>query len=155
MIWWLIAVLAVPLFFLWVLLHEGSHALSALMCGYKVLGFRPWPNKGPDGQFRFGSTFINAPPNTFVNLAPYLVDTLAAAALIPSIFVVSNVWIKTVLTTLLVGPVANTVAGVQSRYRSRTDSDLSKVHWGWALIFFYLAMAYVSVLSWIVIPQMK
>lgn len=146
MIWWIIALCAVPMFFTWTVLHEATHALVTVLSGAKVLRFQPWPHRDGDGKFRFGSTTMDRRPSSLNSVAPYLLDVLAVAGLVTAILVVDMAWARSLLYGISLGPVVNTVVAVQARVRANSDADLSRVHWGWALVFYYLALVYAVLL---------
>jgi hypothetical protein len=148
--WWLPLACAIPLFLIWDVVHEGSHALAALIRGEKVLKFRPWPQR--DGtRFRFGSVTTTGSGSTLQSLAPFIVDAVVALPLLVALALSSGL-ARSILVSILVGPVVDTVVAVQARYRGNSDADLAKVHWGWALVFLYLSMGYALILGWQLIP---
>ena len=151
MIWWVPIAAALPAFFLWDVVHEGSHALAALVCGRKVTSFKPWPHRTKDG-FLFGRVTYDRSGNTFTKIAPYIIDMIAMAVFVLSFVFVGNQWARSALLVLLACPAVNTAIGVQARYRWNEGADLSRVHWGWALPFYYGLLAYLVILGWRVLP---
>lgn len=72
--------LAIPTYFLGVVLHEGSHAVAAELVGGDVTQLRLWPGKNPsNGHFQFGWTRVKNLPKgrgtrIFFLSAPKLTD---------------------------------------------------------------------------------
>lgn len=151
MLWWLPLASVVPAFFLWILVHESSHALSAVVTGAKIESFKPWPHKF-DGKFRFGGVGYSKPSTTFTSLFPYVVDVVAFIGFFAAFFFVPTGWPKSLFVTLLACPTVNTVVAVQARFRGNESSDLGKVHWGWAIPFYYVVLAYLLVWGWRIVP---
>jgi hypothetical protein len=72
--------LAIPTYFLGVVLHEGSHAVAAELVGADVTQLRLWPGKNPsNGHFQFGWTRVKGLPKgrgtrVFFLSAPKITD---------------------------------------------------------------------------------
>lgn len=154
MVWWLIPVLVVPLFFFWNVVHEGSHALAALASGRRNICFKPWPHKDPEWGFVFGSVRFDGVNTTLILMVPYVVDAIAYAGLAAAFCLVDGSVLKTVLALVLCCPIADTAMGVQARYRGNAMSDLASIHWGWALPFLYVLLAYALVFGLFVVRWM-
>ena len=151
MVWWLVPALIVPIFFLWNVVHEGSHALSAIASGRKIVSFRPWPHKEPDWGFVFGSVRFEGVNTPAILIMPYVIDVLACAGFVVAFWLVDGAILKTVFALLLMCPIADTTMGVQARYRGNATSDLARMHWGWALPFLYALMVYTIVFGAVVL----
>jgi len=143
MIWWIPVALVIPLFFLWVVVHEGSHALAAMACGRKITSVKLWPHVEPDWGFVFGSVRFEGQNNTFIMVAPYFIDILGVAGFLVALALVDGDVASSVFATVAAAPIVNTFMAVQARYRGNEKSDLAKVHWGWAVPFLYLLISYV------------
>jgi len=154
MIWWIPLALVLPLFFLWVIVHEGSHALVALASGRKITSVKLWPHVEPDLGFVFGSVRFTGKSNTFILVTPYFVDVLGAAALLISFALVDGDLVRSLLATAACAPIVNTTVAVQARYRGNDRSDLARVHWGWAIPFLYLLLAYAVTFGVLVVRWM-
>jgi len=142
---WIPVVLLILLFFVWAVVHEGAHAIVGLMGGRKVEEFKPWPHM-QSGHFVFCGLRLDRRGNAFSDAAPYIVDALAMIGLtVGSVFAEGLVGVF--LVTTMAAPAVNTIVGVQARFRGNERADLSKMHWGWALPFYYLAMGYVVAIS--------
>lgn len=142
MIWWIPLAFVVPLFFLWVTVHEGSHALAALASGRKITSVKLWPHVEPDLGFVFGSVRFTGSNTTFILITPYFVDILGAAALLVSFALVDGDLVRSIFATVVCAPIVNTAVAVQARFRGNDRSDLARVHWGWAIPFLYLLIFY-------------
>jgi hypothetical protein len=74
--------LAIPTYFLGVVLHEGSHAVVAELVGADVTQLRLWPGRNPsNGHFQFGWTRVKGLPRgrgtrIFFLSAPKITDLL-------------------------------------------------------------------------------
>jgi hypothetical protein len=74
--------LAIPTYFVGVVLHEGSHAVAAELVGADVTQLRLWPGKNPsNGHFQFGWTRVKGLPRgrgtrIFFLSAPKITDLL-------------------------------------------------------------------------------
>jgi hypothetical protein len=154
MVWWIPAALAIPLFFLWDIVHEGSHALAALLCGRKITSVKLWPHMEPDWGFVFGSVRFIGENNTFILVAPYFMDVLGVVAFLTSFALVDSDIVRSILATLSLAPIVNTTVAVQARYRGNDKSDLARIHWGWAIPFLYLVISYVLVFGFLVVEWM-
>jgi hypothetical protein len=72
--------LALPTYFVGVVLHEGSHAVAAELVGADVTQLHLWPGRNPvNGAFQFGWTRVKGLPRgrgtrTFFLSAPKLTD---------------------------------------------------------------------------------
>lgn len=142
---WIPIAMVIPLFFVWSVVHEGSHAVAGIISGRKVKEFKPWPHM-QSGHFVFCGLRLDRRGNTFSDVAPYLVDALAMVGLtVGGVF--ADGLCGVVLVTAMGAPSVNTIVGVQARLRGNERADLSRVHWGWALPFYYLAMGYVVAIS--------
>jgi len=95
--WYL--VLLVPVYFVWVFLHEGSHVVGLKVSG---IGLESWkikilPYRSVDGSYRFaGYTYKakrkpNAGETVLIKLAPRLMN-LVAVVLFPFGMFFSGVW---------------------------------------------------------------
>ncbi|MBU0625536.1 hypothetical protein KKF05_04300 [Patescibacteria group bacterium] len=89
---WTIAgqlILAPAYFMAYITVHEGSHALAALILGCEIVGFEPYPHtveyRNAEGEivsdFIMGYTWYNRPASepwmaAHISIAPYLTDIL-------------------------------------------------------------------------------
>jgi hypothetical protein len=151
-IWWLAPVLAIPLYFFWNVVHEGVHALAALASGRRNIQFRPWPHKDPEWGFVFGAVRFEGVNSTLILMVPYVVDVVGFVSFVTAFALVEHDIARTVLALAAFCPVTDTAMGVQARYRGNVMSDLARIHWGWALPFLYLLLAYALVLGVLVAP---
>lgn len=53
--WWFLLLMALAWWFPQNIIHEGSHGIVYKMLGYTITKFAPWPNKTPDGKWRFAA----------------------------------------------------------------------------------------------------
>lgn len=151
MIWWLLLALALPTLFIWTVAHEGSHALTHLIKGNKVTSFIPWPHKSKfHGKFLFGEVIVEGKFSKASKLAPYVLDFITFVACLVGILLVENQYAWNILLLGLAAPTVNTLVGVQGRYRSNIHADLSRVDWKYAMPFYYLLLAYVAVIAWVI-----
>lgn len=142
---WIPAAMAVPLFFLWVVVHEAAHAVAGLMTGRKIEEFKPWPHM-QSSHLVFGRVRFDRRGSTFSDIAPFIADALVMVGLtIGSVF--AEELVRAFLVTAMGAPTVNTLVGVQARFRGNERADLSRVHWGWALPFYYLTMGYLVAIS--------
>lgn len=138
------AILIVVLIPIWLILHEGLHALVAKCYGYKVVSLKLWPHRhGAD--FHFGCLEFIGDNRVLISIAPYLFDVIVFSALSVIIFFVGPL-VKVLIVTIMCAPMIDTMLVVQARYR-RNQGDLSQWHWGWALPFFYLLFLYIAFLT--------
>jgi hypothetical protein len=147
MIWWILLSFSLPAFALWIFLHEGAHAVTALLCGRKIVEFKPWPHKANE-RFYFGRVRYDREGNTFISLAPYLVDLVVLLTTAVVLLWIESAIARTVLMLILFCPFINTLVAVQARFRGNKRADLSRAHWGWALPFFYLLLLYAGYIAW-------
>jgi hypothetical protein len=154
MIWWLTPVLIVPLFFLWNVVHEGSHALAALASGRRNIRLRPWPHKDPEWGFVFGSVHFDGVNTTLILMVPYVVDVIACAGFVVAFYFLESAVFKTIFALALMCPIADTAMAVQARYRGNAMSDLARIHWGWAVPFLYALLAHAIVFGAVVVRWM-
>lgn len=148
MIWWLPIAAALPVFFLWSTVHEMSHAIAVLVRGGEVTEFKPYPHMR-DGKLVFGYCQYEGESNVGLHIAPYIVDLIIFTAVAIGVMWLHNPWTFTSAITIAAAPMIDTIAGVQARYRGNARADLSKVHWGWSLPFFYLAFGYLAYAGWL------
>jgi len=144
MIWWIPLALIVPLFFFWIVVHEGAHALSALAEGLKIKSFKPWPHKISEDNWCVGYVIYDKPSRwAFTCFAPYCVDFLFFVGVFVAIlFVGIDGWIGTILVTVLVCPLINTATAVYGRFTAIRKPDLSKIPWWCAAPFFFFLLLY-------------
>lgn len=151
MIWWFLAVLAIPGFFIWILAHEGAHALTHLAQKRKVLKFIPWPHRSKiSGNLLFGEVVTDGQPNTFSSLAPYVLDVITFISCFIGILFVTNPYAWTALLLGLFCPAVNTMVAIQARIRLIESADLKRVEWKYALTFYYLLLGYIAAITWII-----
>ena len=75
--------LALPTYVVGVVVHEGSHALTAKAAGADVVEFRPWPGRSKQtGAFQMGLTRVTGLFGTKTRLAFYLMPKVADLALL-------------------------------------------------------------------------
>jgi len=112
---------------LWCLVHEGCHAIAALLQGCKITSFKPYPHER-DGDWVFGwmsySWRGKRPSEAFVTLAPYMFDlaySLAAASAALCIGSLGGV----VLALSILLPLTNTAVALSGAVRGG-NVDLAK-----------------------------
>lgn len=140
---WLFLIL--PAWFLWTVAHEGAHVLAAKVEGYKILSFKPWPHKTEGDGWVWGRMTYQGAATTKIHLAPYWVDLAAFVAVYPILWLVPPA--PEGVITLLVAlsrPIVNTFVGVLGRYRGVSETDLARVHWGWATVFLAAIVVYAA-----------
>lgn len=152
MIWWLIPVLLIPLFFFWNVVHEGAHALAAIAAGRKIVSFKPWPHKDPELGFAFGAMHFEGVNTTTILVMPYVADIVGYIGFMAAFWLLDYSVARTIFVLALACPIADTMMGIQARYRENGTSDLARIHWGWALPFLYLLLAYLLVFGATVVP---
>lgn len=145
MSWWLPLALAIPVYFAWAFVHEGSHALAAMAAGCKVTSFKPWPHKVDGKGWYFGRVTYDEPPPMVSKLAPYITDLVAFPAFAVPLFYVGNDWAWFVLVTLAAAPPVNTGTAVMGRLHLKESTDLWELHWAWSWVAFLLVVAYAMV----------
>lgn len=75
--------LALPTYAVGVVVHEGSHALTAKASGADVVEFRPWPGRSKQtGAFQMGLTRVTGLFGTKTRVAFYLMPKVADLALL-------------------------------------------------------------------------
>lgn len=75
--------LAPPTYLLGVTLHEGSHAIAGLLVGAKLQRFHVFPpGRDPNGNFRFGWTYVTGLRTNRDRVAFYLAPKLTDAILL-------------------------------------------------------------------------
>jgi hypothetical protein len=87
--------LAAPTYFAGVAIHEGSHALAAVMTGAQVQSLTIWPGRdAKTGAFHFGLTRVTGlrslAQRTFFYVAPKITNTLLMAGF--ASLVLTNAW---------------------------------------------------------------
>lgn len=124
--WWIFLLIAIPYLFLWILVHEGSHALTTLFKGGKVLSFKPWPHR-ENGKFYWGRvTYQYWGDNGDSILAtPYIVDTLAGLLFFLLAFIIPGG--KWLFAFLLLGPIIDLGNAIRLFVQGREEADLSQI----------------------------
>ena len=102
----------------------------------------------------FGSVRFTGQNNTFILVTPYFVDVLGAAALLISFALADGDLVRSLLATAACAPIVNTAVAVQARFRGNERSDLARVHWGWAIPFLYLLIAYAATFGVLIVGWM-
>ena len=116
----MLVISAIPLFFLWVFVHEGSHALAGKFLGFEIKSFKPYPHKDKKGITK-----------DLVLLAPYYMDetvcilSLLTLATLQIIFPLAHL-LAIIPILLCLGPLVNSSNGLIGLIRGK-DTDLTKV----------------------------
>ena len=154
MIWWLFCVCLPFVWFMWTLIHEAAHAITARAFGHTVLSFKPFPHKA-DGKFYWGRVTYKyqGKDQWLIKVMPYIVDLVVAIGFGVGMILVDDPEIMTVLAALYVAPLVNTGSVVQARYR-KNIGDLAAVpggvHWGIALaVFWVFVLMVVGATFWV------
>jgi len=131
----MLVISAIPLFFLWVFVHEGSHALAGKFLGFEIKSFKPYPHKDKEGNFLFGSVEFTEEmigiTKDLVLLAPYYMDeivcilSLLTLATLQIIFPLVHL-LAIIPILLCLGPLVNSSNGLIGLIRGR-DTNLTKV----------------------------
>lgn len=139
-------VLAVPAFFLWVLVHETWHALAAWIEGRRVLDFRPWPHFHQD-QFYFGRVRTDPPPTSTISaIAPYCFDTFVLVSLAPGLFRAEEPYLWTVLCLLSLCALVD-IGNALATVIRESYGDLVRVHTAYSTIFYFVLLVFSTVLT--------
>jgi uncharacterized membrane protein len=140
-------VTALLLYPVWVVVHEGAHALVVIGHGGKVKAFRPWPHRR-NGEWVFGwiSYYFDGPEDHYrVWVAAYRVDAIEFSGLYTVAWMLGGpVSVGGMVATVaLFAPAVNTAVGVLGRYRKVNPLvDLARVQWKDATVFLFLLLAY-------------
>lgn len=128
--WFIPLILAIPLFFFWIAVHEGSHALIVILQGGKIIEFKPWPHRD-EGKFYIGRITYFGKPSRWIEIAPYIMDATLTAFFLPlviEIFVGQNLTTAIVVSTFLALPVVNTGNALKNVVQKK-ESDLYGNQW--------------------------
>lgn len=146
MIIWLLAVLAVPAFFVWVLVHELWHAVVAWAEGRRVLAFRPWPHTHK-GEFYFGRVHTDPPSSSTISaLAPYCFDCAVLGATSPLLFTMTEPYVWTMLYLVHLCALVDIGAALFALVRD-SYCDLTRVDPSYAVAFYCAFVAFCAVIS--------
>jgi len=117
--------MCVPLFWLWVFIHESTHALVALLQGLRVTEFKPYPQKVGD-KWWFGkvATTPRTNPSAIRSLAPYIVDIIVSIGLFITGLFIGLPW-GLVTLAIAFAPLSNTATVIFATYTNHRHSDLS------------------------------
>jgi hypothetical protein len=133
---WVALVLVYPL---WVLIHEGTHALVARRLGCDILRFRPYPHRLPDGRFVWGSI-----RRACGELTPHQEAAIAFAPRVPAISVCAllvcvsllsaPIWVQVLLAGGAVDQIVNSIGHHEKTDLRRWCSGWNHNPWTWRIV---------------------
>jgi len=142
--WICYAVWLCPPALLWCLVHEGAHAIAAIVQGCEVLYFKPYPHRPKGKHWVFGWMKYSymgdqIPNHAVISLAPYIADAVAITA-----FLIGAAWtgglVGVVLLLFCILPLCNTGTAIAGRINRTRETDLIRP---WSIEYVpYVCMGY-------------
>lgn len=113
--------------FLWIFIHEASHALTSLADGYEVLEFKPYPQKR-DGRWFWGFVVSYDSTARFF-IMPHIVDVVVfvVAGTCLALFDLSAGWALFVLSAFMIAPLVDFAHGMNGRNEWTDVQRFSKI----------------------------
>ena len=132
---WLALVLVYPL---WVLVHEGTHALVARHYGCTIEKFRPWPHRLDSGRFVWGSIRrrcgeLNGTETGWISFSPRVPALIACAVLVVSAWAHAPIWVLVLLAGGLVDQAVNSIGYTAGTDLQRWCAAWDHPPWTWQI----------------------
>jgi hypothetical protein len=133
---WVALVLVYPI---WVLIHEGTHALVAIRFGCTIEKFRPWPHRLESGRFVWGSIRRHTPLGVtyrqrgWISFAPRVPALLACGALVTLSWLGEPVWVQVLFAGGAIDQVVNSIGLREGTDLRRWCSAWEHLPWTWRI----------------------